>query len=307
MDRLRALSAVASHGSIAAAARELHVTPSALSQQVNKLERETGHQLLEPHGRGVRFTHAGRVLAAHANQVMRSVAAAESDLLDLGTEVVGPLHIGAVGSAIRALVVTTLAALAQEHPRMTPTLRDGEVVTLLPALLAGELDLLVIDSWASRPLPLPEGVVTHTLLVEPISIALPARHPLAESASLDLGQLDGVPWTSCPAGTEPYESLLQLARAHGMEPDIRYAVAEYASQLSLVAANLAVALVPAMTQREASPGVRFVPCKTPLQREIKVAWRAHAGGPLIRACLEFLTDAVAQDAGDFLPTAGSVA
>jgi DNA-binding transcriptional LysR family regulator len=291
LDRLRALAAVAAHGSIASAARELHITPSGLSQQLNKLERETGHQLLEPHGRSIRFTHAGRVLAAHANQMMRCAAAAEADLFDLQTEVIGPLHIGAVGSAIRALLTTALTVLAREHPRMTPTVRDGEVVDMLPDLLAGDLDLVIIDSWQSRPLRLPEGLATQSLTNEQVYIALPTCHPLAEYESLELNQLDGMAWASCPSGTEPYESLVQLLRGHGLEPDIRYTVAEYATQLCLVEANLAAALIPAMAEREGPPGVRFVPCKTPIQREIKAAWRASAAGPLVRTCLESLRDA----------------
>ncbi|MBL1098533.1 LysR family transcriptional regulator [Streptomyces coffeae] len=291
LDRLRVLAAVAAHGSIASAARELHITPSALSQQLNKLERETGHQLLEPHGRSVRFTHAGRVLAAHANQIVQCAAAAESDLLDLRTEVIGPLRIGAVGSAIRALLTTALTTLARDHPRVTPTVRDGEVVDMLPDLLAGDLDLVVVDSWQSRPLQLPEGLAMETLASEAVDIALSTRHPLAEYGCVELNQLDGMAWTSCPSGTEPYESLVQLLRSHGLEPDIRYTVAEYATQLKLVEANLAAALIPAMVQPDAPAGVRFVQCGSTVRREIKVAWRARAAGPLVRACLESLKDA----------------
>jgi DNA-binding transcriptional LysR family regulator len=291
LDRLRALAAVAAHGSIAGAARELHITPSGLSQQLNKLERETGHRLLEPHGRGIRLTHAGRVLAVHADQVTRCAAAAEADLLDLRTEVIGPLHIGALGSAIRALLTTALTTLAQEHPRMTPTVRDGEVVDLLPQLLAGDLDLVVVDSWLNRPLRLPEGLATQTLATEQVDIAVSTRHPLADLDHLELNQLDGSAWASCPPGTEPYESLVQLLRGQGLEPDIRYTVAEFATQLSLVEANLAVALIPATARREAPAGVRFVRCGTPLRREIKAAWRARAAGPLVRTCLESLKDA----------------
>lgn len=292
LDRLRALAAVAAHGSIASAARELHITPSALSQQLNKLERESGHQLLEPHGRSVRFTHAGRVLAAHANQMMQCAAAAEADLFDLQTDVIGPLRIGAVGSAIRALLTTALTTLAREHPRVTPTVRDGEVVDMLPDLLTDDLDLVVIDSWQSRPLHLPEGLDTQTLTSEEVDIALSTHHPLAEYDRLGLTQLDGVVWTSCPSGTEPYESLVQLLRSHGLEPDIRYTVAEYATQLRLVEANLAAALIPTMVQPEAPPGIRFVHCETPVRREVKAAWRARTTGPLVRTCLKSLEDAV---------------
>lgn len=84
LERLRALDAVAVHGSLAGAAVALHITPSGVSQQLAKLERESGHTLLEPHGRSVRLTHAGRVLAGHAARVLAQLSEAESDLADLG-------------------------------------------------------------------------------------------------------------------------------------------------------------------------------------------------------------------------------
>jgi DNA-binding transcriptional LysR family regulator len=90
LERLRVLHAVAVHGSVVRAAAALHVTPSGVSQQLGKLEGESGHRLLEPHGRSVRLTHAGRVLAAHAARVVTQATAAESDLADLGEEIPGP-------------------------------------------------------------------------------------------------------------------------------------------------------------------------------------------------------------------------
>ncbi|CAL9447516.1 LysR family transcriptional regulator [Streptomyces sp. enrichment culture] len=98
-DRLRTLHAVAQHGSLARAARVLHITPSGVSQQLAKLERETGHTLLEPHGRGVRLTHAGRVLAGHAARVVAQLTVAETDLADLRDEILGPC--GSAASAAR--------------------------------------------------------------------------------------------------------------------------------------------------------------------------------------------------------------
>ncbi|MFE7117369.1 LysR family transcriptional regulator, partial [Streptomyces sp. NPDC057654] len=120
VDRLRALAAVAAHGSIARAAESLHITPSGLSQQLAKLEREAGHALLEPQGRSVRITHAGRVLAAHAERVLGQLAAAEADLHDLNDEVLGPLRIGGVGSAVRTLLPRTLESRAAAPPPRPP-------------------------------------------------------------------------------------------------------------------------------------------------------------------------------------------
>lgn len=288
-DRLRALDAVAQHGSLARAARALHVTPSGVSQQLAKLERETGHTLLEPHGRSVRLTHAGRVLADHAARVLAQLAAAEADLADLGDEILGPLRLGGVGSSLRTLLPDVLAALTTAHPRLRVTVVDGEVVDLLPLLLGDDLDLLLIESWRSRPLPLPEGVRVTTLTVEDVRVALPTGHPLADRPVVGLDELAGSVWSSCPAGTEPYEALVQALRARGVEPRVRYSLAEYATQLAFVARGLTAALVPAMGQKPCPPGVVFLPVDPPLTREVRAAWRAGGDSPSVRACLAALT------------------
>lgn len=292
LERLRSLAAVDAHGSIARAAEALHVTPSGVSQQLAKLERETGHRLLEPDGRSVRLTHAGRVLAAHADRVLAQLATAETDLADLHEEILGPLRIGGVGSAVRALLPGTLAALTRAHPRLTPTVRDGEAVDMLPLLLAGDLDLLVIETWTSRPMPLPAGLAFRTLVSEQVQVAVCAGHPLASRASVDLVELDGEIWASCPPGTEPREALVQALRGRGAEPEIRYTVAEYTTQLALVAAGLTAALVPAMARTPAPDGVRFLDCVPAQGRDVLAAWRAGSQSPGVRECIATLREHV---------------
>lgn len=297
LERLRALAAVFAHGSIARAAQALHVTPSGVSQQLSRLEKEAGHQLLEPHGRGVRLTHAGRLLAAHAAAVMAEVAAAEADLADLDDEVVGPLRIGAVSSAIRALLPDVLASLTAQHPRLTPMVKDGEVLDMMPALLTDDLDLLLVESWSNRPVRLPAGVTVRTLRTEDVCVAVGERHPLADRPALEAHELEGLNWASCPQGTESYEALVQALRGHGIEPEIRYLVADYTTQLALVAAHLTAALVPSMAQSPAPPGVRFLALRPALRREVQLVRRGGRQSPPVRACLDALVpDGFAQTA-----------
>lgn len=285
VDRLRALAAVAQHGSIVAAARTLHMTPSAVSQQLGKLEREAGHTLLEPQGRTVRLTHAGRLLADHAVRVIGQVAAAETDLADLHDDVLGSLRLGAVGSALRELLPDALATLTRRYPRLSPSLRDGEVIHLVPLLLSGGLDLLVVESWSNRPLNLPAGLSIAPLVSEDVRVALPEGHPEAGEGPVDLARLGGERWATCPPGTEPHEALVQALRSRGIEPSIPYWLAEFPSQLSLVSHGLAAALIPKMGSRPVPPGVHFVPPQQEIRREIHAVWRTNAAGPPVRACL----------------------
>src|SRR6478735_9121537 len=99
VDRLRALCAVAEHGSIGAAARALHVTPSGVSQQLGKFEREVG----------------GRLLARRGQEVISLLAQAESEVVSLDRDVVGELRIGSFSSAGRVVVPTAVATLRSRH------------------------------------------------------------------------------------------------------------------------------------------------------------------------------------------------
>ncbi|MBT2876641.1 LysR family transcriptional regulator, partial [Streptomyces sp. McG6] len=101
LERLRTLDALARHGSVVAASAALHVTTSAVSQQLGKLERETGRQLIARQGRGVRLTDAGQLLAGHAARILSQVEQAEVDLEAQRGAVVGELRLSAFPTAAR--------------------------------------------------------------------------------------------------------------------------------------------------------------------------------------------------------------
>lgn len=90
---------------------------------------------------------------------------------------------------------------------------------------------------------------------------------------------------------------MQALRARGMEPRIRYTVTEFATQLAFVARGLTAALVPRMAQRPCPPGVRFVPLRPALRREVRAAWRAGADSPSVRACVAALTGGTGERSG----------
>lgn len=136
LERMRALHALATQGSVAAAAASLHVTPSGVSQQLAKLEREAGQPLLESRGRGVRLTKAGQVLAGHAERILAQVAEAKTDLELLREDVIGPLRVGAIPTTVHALLPPALATLAVQHPRLEVTLHEGEAEQTMPRVLA---------------------------------------------------------------------------------------------------------------------------------------------------------------------------
>lgn len=291
LERLRALDAIRRLGSVAAAARELHVTPSGVSQQLAKLEKETRHQLTVANGRGIRLTEAGLVLAEHARQVVGQLTAAQADLADLHSEILGPLRIGAGESTIRVLVAPALADLHARHPRLSPFLNSGEAVDHVPMLHAGELDVIVIESWENNPVSFPANVEHEHLLREEAQVALSESHPLADRDVVDLADLADTPWTACDPGT--HESLIQVLRSVGVEPRLTCTATEFPSQLALVAAGLVAALIPPMGVPDPVPGVRLIPTRPSMRRELVTAWRADGNRPAVRAFRAAMHDATA--------------
>lgn len=215
---MRALHAVATQGSVAAAAASLHVTPSGVSQQLAKLEREAGQPLLEPRGRGVRLTKAGQVLAGHAERILAQVAAAKTDLELLREDVIGPLRIGAIPTTVHALLPPALATLAAQHPRLEVTLHEGEAEQTMPRVLAGDLDVAVLESWADRPTVLPPETTRITLFADVADLALPAGHRLAHRKAVDLSEVDDLPWIGWSAGSGCHEWLVQVLRKQRLDP-----------------------------------------------------------------------------------------
>lgn len=281
-ERLRVFASVAEHGSITSAAEALHITGPAVSQHVRKLEREARCRLVEPDGRGIRLTPAGRLLAATARSVAAAVADTERDLANAADRMVGPLRIGAVASAVRTLLPGALRALTANHPRLRPWMRDGEIVDMIPELRARRLDVVVIESWTARPAAMPPGVRVTPLLTEEVRLAVSAHHPLTSAEPVRLSGLGDQVWSACASGTDQHDALVQLLRRHGVEPDVRYHVYDYATMLALVAADLTVTLVP-RSGAVAMPGVRYLTCRPAVTRSLAVASAAAGDTPAVRA------------------------
>ena len=289
LDRLRALSAVATYGSVSAAADVLHVTTSAVSQQVAKLERETGQKLLERNGRGVRLTEAAALLATHAERILAMVEEAESDLEAQRGEVVGELALSAFPTAARGLVPVALRALRHQHPRLRVALREQEPHATVPLAVRGEIDLGVVQDWFNVPLAIPDGLVKASLVDDIADVALPAGHPLAARTVIDLGELHGDSWIAQSPGAICRDWLVHTLRSAGLEPRIAHTADEYATQLALVDNGLGVAVLPRLGRCDVPEGVRIVPVRPALTRHVYAIWRAEAARrPAIRAAVAAL-------------------
>lgn len=302
LERLRVLQAVARHESVTAAAAELHVTTSAVSQQLARLERESGTTLVERSGRGIRLTDSALLLAGHASAILSMAEQAQADVDAQAGAVAGRLVLASLPTATRGLAAPALRQLAAEHPALRVELTEADSGESLPALAQGAVDLVIAHDWSNKPLSAPDGVSRVLLLEDPADIAVPDEHPLARQAAeqdggaVEMDQLGPGPWICGTPGASCHDWLLFTMRSAGVEPRIAHTADEYATQLALVAAGLGIAVMPRLGRGQVPEGVRMIAVRPTLRRNIHALWRSTAARrPAIAATVRALHQAAAAE------------
>lgn len=292
LERLRVLHAVSTSGSVAGAARALHVTTSAVSQQMARLERELGQPLVERQGRGIRLTDVGVLLAGDAGLLLSHAERVETDLAARRGVVAGSLAIAAFATAARGLLPGVLAQLRSAYPDLSVSLSELEPHEAIPELGRGHLDIAIVQDWPGKALPMPEGLLRQDLLEDPFDIAIPVDHPLAGRESVAVTELLGDDWISWTSGHICRDWLLHTLRAQGAQPRITHTASEHSTQLALVAAGLGVAVIPRLGRDLAPRGVRFVPLDPQPSRRVFALWRTSCTTrPAVVAALDALRTA----------------
>ena len=276
-ERLQALHAVSTFGSVTGAAAALHLTPSAISQQLAKLQRDVGQRLVEPYGRGVRLTPAGSLLARRAHAILAEVENAESELDRQRNDVIGDLEIAGFATAARAILPQTVARLRKDHEQLRLRVSERQPDEAIRLVVAGHLDIALVNDWMNAPLVLPEGLERLLIMNDAVDLAVPAEHPLAQRASVELTELSAEPWITWPHGAICHEWLTQTLRQHGLTPEVTHTAEEHQTQLAMVAAGLGIAVMPRLG-RGSIAGVSIVSLKPAFSRQIYAIWRALASG-----------------------------
>ncbi len=288
--RLRVLREVAQQGTLAAAADALHLTPSAVSQQLAALEREVGQPVIERNGRGVRLTGAAEVLVGHANVVLAQLEAAAADVAAYSEGVVGTVRIAGFATALAELVAPAAAGLRASHPRLALTIVEMEAPDCFRALARGDTDIAL--AMSSRLAPPRDDLRFHRreLLSDTLDAVLPADHPLAARAEIDLVALADEPFVGPPDGTSCHDVTLNGCAAAGFTPAFEHWTLDFHTTMALVGAGLGVALVPRLAQPVVPDGAVVRPLKPPAPaRHVFAATRA--GGerrPTVAAVLNAL-------------------
>ena len=277
--RLRVLSEVVGRGSFSGAAEALSYTQSAVSQAIARLEAETGTALVVRDRQGVRPTAAGATLVEHAETILAQIDAAEADLSAVLGVRIGRLRMASFPSAGATLMPLAIATFRERHPDVALTLAEGEPEEIAPRLRGGEFDLaLLFEFPGARERP-GAGLRTVALLEDPMHVALPAAHPLADKPALTLAELRDQDWVQTSAPSPCARHVVRSCLAAGFEPHVTFESDDYETVQGLVAAGVGVALIPRLALTRVRPGivVRELAPRSPARTVVA----ATTGGPAV--------------------------
>jgi DNA-binding transcriptional LysR family regulator len=284
---LELLRELADRGTITAVAAASYRSPSAVSQQLRSAERAFGTTLVEPDGRGLRLTAAGRLLASGATDVASALARLQRELDALTGEPAGIVSIVGLPSAMEFLVPRLFARL--DGTAITLRLDDADVAEADFASLVADNDLVIGHTIGAEPAGA-DGLPHHVIATEPLDVALPLGHRLAGRAAVRAAALAGERWIGVPIGY-PFDTVRIAIENHAGEPlEVVQRLRDNRLVEALVAAGQGCALLPRFTTRP-RPDVVLVPLS-----DVRSVRRIVAlGRPdrLERAAVRFVVDALA--------------
>lgn len=291
--RLHVLRMLAAHGTVTATAEALHYTPSAVSHQLRGLASDLGVTLLVQHGRGVRFTPAGRALLAHADELYAHWEEIRAELVDGTDEGIGSLRLCGFSTAAAALLSHVPASVRRLHPHLTVRIIEADPEECFDLLLADEADLAVVVATASLPSTVDPRFDQQPLLDDPLDLLVPADHPLASRRSVLLSETADQPWLVDRPGRPHRQLVLTACAAAGFTPAIAHEAAEWDTGAALVAAGLGVALVPRLARLPSGYAIARVPLRgdpSPARRILTSVRRGSRRQPVIAYALDALDD-----------------
>jgi DNA-binding transcriptional LysR family regulator len=260
--KLIMLQAVMAEGSIAAAARRLRYTRSAVSQQITALEAEAGTALIDRTGNHVTLTPAGRALVEHAERILVELRSAEATLAGAGSRITGLLRVGIPFREGPHIMSRALTEVRRRFPDMEIRLAATTDEEGADAVHRDQLDLAIVSRYgnareAARP-GLREWILGH----DPLRLCVPSDHPLADhplagAVGCTMTRLAGEPWVMCP-GTSLGRLVRSMCVAAGFQPRVAATVDDVGSALGLVGMGWGITIAPELTPTgTAAPVVRL--------------------------------------------------
>jgi molybdate transport repressor ModE-like protein len=288
--RLGVLREVVARGSFSAAAESLHLSQSAVSQQVAALEREVGQPLLERTSAGPKLTAGGEVLVSHGDAVIARLEEAERELAEIAGLDGGRMRLMSFPTASAALVTRAMADFSARFPNIELHFAEGEPEDSIPALRSGEIDVAVAFDYPSFPGEFGRDTEAELILEEPMRIALPQGHPLAASKAVKVDALAEEDWLCGNKPSSCREFVLISCRGAGFEPKISFESDDYQVLQGLVAAGLGVTLLPDLAGEYPGVELRDIVPEAPLRRVWAVTREAASRSPATEEMVAILKD-----------------
>ncbi|MGO4102919.1 LysR family transcriptional regulator [Leifsonia sp. YAF41] len=288
--RLLILRAFVLSESVTATASALHLTPSAVSQQLAALEREVGQAIVLRTGRRLKLTPAGRILAEHAEEINSRLKLAEAELASHSEGTLGQLSIAAFPTAISWVVAPAIVELRAVAPGIQVKVVDAEAHMSHRMLMRGDVDMTVSLEYNADPERDSPEILKFPLYIERFKAVIPLSHPLADSTDgIELTQLRDDGWIMPSPGNPCRSMVLQACAEVGFHPAISHVSDDYRAAISLVIAEAGICLVPesALTATD-SEWVSVLPTRgiAPLRKVTVAARRDNQGHPVIQAGLD---------------------
>jgi molybdate transport repressor ModE-like protein len=288
--RLRVLREVTTRGSFSAAADSLHLSQSAVSQQVAALEREVGMPLLERTSAGPRLTGPGEALMQHADAVICRLDEAERELAQIAGLEGGRLRVVSFPTASATLMTGAMSEFRRRFPQIELEFAEDEPEDSFPALKRGDYDLAVVFDYPDFPLEFGRDADAELIFEEPMRVALPPGHPLAAADTVRLEDLADEDWL---CGARPSSCRFQVigtCRAAGFEPRISFQSEDYEVLKALVAEGLGVTILPELAGGHPGIELRDVLPNPPIRRVWAVTRQSDARSPAAEQMLLILRE-----------------
>lgn len=266
------------------AAQRLFITQPALSAQIARFEQDIGVRLFERSRRHIELTDSGRALLPRARTAIELADEGVQGAIHASSAETGVIDVAYAPAAAYDVLPWLLRDWTREYPRIQLSLREMTTGDQVPALLARELQVGIVQSQLNHP-----KLSRRVIRCDPAVVALPATHRLAQCSAIDITDLGEeylmvLPRTAAPAFCTVLEEAFDksnvpvLNDVHGGLPRI----------LAMVSAGQGVGLTHAGLTSWRPPGVSFVPLAVPLTIDTAVAWRTESTSKLVTKLIDWL-------------------
>ena len=281
------------------AAERLHIAQPPLSRQIKQLEQQLGVQLFQRDKRHVILTDAGSVLMNEAKKLFEQLKQVEDHTRQAARGEYGQLTVGFISTAIYSVLPTLLKTFTERYPNVELSLHELTGDAQLRALADGRIDVGIMMPTSMRV----KDLVWQSLYREPLILALASQHPLAQLSDerpISLKKLSDERFILFPRALAPglFDKIIGVCERAGFSLHIGQQAIQMQTIISLVSANLGVAVVPACMRTLQRPDVAYRPLtpKSPMI-ETSLAWRLQDSSTVLasflRVCAEVSTESIA--------------